>query len=217
MAEGAEGITLPDHVPRNVARAFKRLHQTLGHPSNPDLARHLRLAGGHEQAVKAALQIKRQTCARHARPQISRAGRLVDFGLWPGGRDRHLQPLDSGQGEAGGDVYLGFGEWLPRCPEDQRGFMKTITDEMEKSGIHTYYIAGQAHWQNGVVERQNGWFRSIWEKVVEDKSVYALEAEWALMEVCHAKNTLRQLETPPSTGTRTTCSRRLLRRSDARR
>ena len=224
MAEGAEGITLPDHVPRNVAKALKRLHQNLGHPSNPDLARHIRLAGGQEQAVKAALQIKCQTCSRHTKPQISRPGRLVrslDFGqevgmdifnLYAVEKEKlvvmSILDLASGyhvvrkihgkKSDNYAKLFLeAWASWAGKpnrlVVDQERGFMKVFTDEMEKNGINSHYIAGQAHWQNGMVERQNGWFRSIWEKVVEDKSVYALEAEWALMEVCHAKNTLRRV------------------------
>ena len=224
VVEGAEAITFPDHVPRNVARALKRVHQNLGHPSNADLARHLRLAGGHEQAVKAALQLRCQKSQRHAKPQISRPGRLVrslDFGQEVGVDIFNLYTVDKEKlvvmsmiDMASGyhvvkkiygkksDHYArlfldAWASWAGKpnrlIVDQESGFMKTFTDEMEKNGIHTYYIAGQAHWQNGVVERQNGWFRSIWEKVVDEKSVYALEADWALMEVCHAKNTLRRV------------------------
>ena len=50
--------------------------------------------------------------------------------------------------------------------DQERGMMKHFTEEMEKRGIQVHYIAAQAHWQNGAVERQNRWFRDIWEKVV---------------------------------------------------
>ena len=223
VAEGAEGITFPEHVPKNIARALRRVHQNLGHPSNADLARHLRLAGAQEQAVKGALQLRCQTCLRHARPQISRPGRLVrtlDFGQEVGLDIFNLYTVDkeklvvmsildlaSGyhvvrkiygkKSEHYAKLFLeAWASWAGRpnrlVVDQERGFMKTFTDEMERHGIHAHYIAGQAHWQNGMVERQNGWFRSIWEKVVDEKSIYATEAEWTLMEVCHAKNTLRR-------------------------
>ena len=76
--------------------------------------------------------------------------------------------------------------------DQERGFLKNFVEEMEKHGILAHYVAGQAHWQNGSVERQNGWFRSIWEKVVEERSIYQEDVDWALMEVCHAKNILRR-------------------------
>ena len=221
VAEGAEGITFPDHVPRNVARALRRIHQNLGHPSNADLARHLRLAGGQDQAVKGALQLRCQTCLRHARPKPSRPGRLVrslDFGqevgidvfnLYTVDKEKHVvmsmldlasgyhvvRRIDSKKSDSYARLFVdAWPNWAGKpnrlVVDQERGFMKVFTDEMERHGIHAHYIAGQAHWQNGAVERQNGWFRSIWEKVVDERSVYAEDADWTLMEVCHAKNTL---------------------------
>ena len=76
--------------------------------------------------------------------------------------------------------------------DQERGMMKNFTDEMEKHGIQVHYIAAQAHWQNGAVERQNRWFRDIWEKVVDHQSVTAEEAPWALASVSQAKNSLRR-------------------------
>ena len=216
--EGAEGITFPDHVPKNIARALRRVHQNLGHPANTDLARHLRLAGAQEQAVKGALQLRCQTCLRHSKPQISRPGRMVrtlDFGqevgidifnLYTAEKEKLvvMSILDLASGyhvvrkiygkktDHYAKLFLdSWAAWAGKpnrlVVDQERGFMKNFTDEMERQGIHAYYIAGQAHWQNGMVERQNGWFRSIWEKVVDEKTVYAAEAEWTL-----AKNTLRR-------------------------
>ena len=58
--------------------------------------------------------------------------------------------------------------------------MKNFTDELEKRGIQVRYCAGQAHWQNAAVERQNGWFRVIWDKVVDHMSVTLQNAGWAM-------------------------------------
>ena len=76
--------------------------------------------------------------------------------------------------------------------DQERGLMKEFTDELEKRGIQVHYIAAQAHWQNSAVERQNGWFRAIWEKVVDHQSVTEAEAAWALAQVSQAKNSLRR-------------------------
>ena len=42
---GISVIIVPDHVQPATARALRRIHQNLGHSSNTDLARHLRLSG----------------------------------------------------------------------------------------------------------------------------------------------------------------------------
>ncbi|CAL1132729.1 unnamed protein product [Cladocopium goreaui] len=75
--EGAAGIHLPSSVPNHIAKALKRIHQNLGHPSNADLSRHLRLAGAGDLAVKAAQAIKCETCSRLTGPGTRRPGRVV--------------------------------------------------------------------------------------------------------------------------------------------
>ena len=71
------GIELPGHVPIPLARALRRIHQNLGHPSNHDLARHLKLSGANEAAVKAAQSIRCSSCARLSNPATRRPAKLV--------------------------------------------------------------------------------------------------------------------------------------------
>ena len=52
--------------------------------------------------------------------------------------------------------------------------------------------AAQAHWQAGVTERQGGWFKGIWDRVVQDLSLEDAEVEIAGTLVCAAKNELRR-------------------------
>ena len=52
--------------------------------------------------------------------------------------------------------------------------------------------AAQAHWQAGVTERQGGWFKGIWDRVVQDLSLEADDVEIAGTLVCAAKNELRR-------------------------
>ncbi|CAE7689238.1 unnamed protein product [Symbiodinium sp. CCMP2592] len=54
-------------------------------------------------------------------------------------------------------------------------------------------VAAQAHWQAGVTERQGGWFKGIWDRVVQELSVAEDEVELAGALVCAAKNDLRRL------------------------
>ncbi|CAE7295005.1 unnamed protein product, partial [Symbiodinium sp. CCMP2592] len=53
-------------------------------------------------------------------------------------------------------------------------------------------VAAQAKWQGGVTERQIGWFKGIWERVVHELSVGSEEAALAASMVCAAKNDLRR-------------------------
>ena len=63
---------------------------------------------------------------------------------------------------------------------------------MEKHGIRVHYTAGQAHWQNGHIERQNEWFRQIFDRVKEHLSTQDHEIDWVLASVAQAKNYLRR-------------------------
>ena len=53
-------------------------------------------------------------------------------------------------------------------------------------------VAAQAHWQAGVTERQGGWFKAIWDRVVQELSVEDEEVVLAATMVCGAKNDLRR-------------------------
>ena len=55
--------------------------------------------------------------------------------------------------------------------DQERGLMKDFTEELEHRHVKVDYIAGQAQWQNGAVERQNGWFRTIWDKTVDHMAI----------------------------------------------
>ena len=77
------GITFDKGVPGHVKAALKRLHQNLGHPRGPDLARHLRLAGCEASVIKAAKGMKCQTCDATKEPQVARPAtlpRMLSFG-----------------------------------------------------------------------------------------------------------------------------------------
>ena len=71
VKEGATGIHLPHQVPKRIAAALRRVHQNMGHPSNEDLARHLKLGGAGDNVVKACKQIHCETCQR-SKPSSSR-------------------------------------------------------------------------------------------------------------------------------------------------
>ena len=74
---GASGVYLPDHIPKHITKALRRIHQNLGHPSNKDLVRHLKLSGATEEAIKAAEQIHCETCSRLKGPGTRRPAKVV--------------------------------------------------------------------------------------------------------------------------------------------
>ncbi|CAJ1399755.1 unnamed protein product, partial [Effrenium voratum] len=221
--QGAAGITLPKTVPKQMAAALRRVHQNLGHPSNTDLARHLRLSGATDAAVKGAEQLRCQTCLCTKRPGPQRPVKLVlpmDFNdevavdifyLYDKDQMKHtvLSAMDMASGyhvcrtitsrlskdlaETVRQMWLEWAGSPKRMVCDQeRGFQKDYVDRMEQQQIHVKYIAGQAHWQLGSLERQQGWLRSMWDKVVEHEGIDYTEVDWTLAQLVHAKNSLRR-------------------------
>ena len=77
--DGARGIQLGRNVPSHVASALKRLHQNLGHPSQPDFVRHLRLAGASPAILKAAKTLQCQTCTRTKATAIAKPAAVGNF------------------------------------------------------------------------------------------------------------------------------------------
>ena len=54
------------------------------------------------------------------------------------------------------EMWLSWAGVPQRIVVDQeRGLTKDFADEMERKGACLHYVAGQAHWQSGIVERQD--------------------------------------------------------------
>eukprot|EP00435_Cladocopium_sp_Y103_P030110 s1767_g7.t1 len=217
------GIHFPEHVPHTLAKALRRVHQNLGHPSNADLARHLKLSGANEEAVKAAHSLHCETCARHANPGTRRPAKvfkplefnqevsvdtlnLQDAG---GNKIEVMSILDHAtgyhvvtrlSGRKSGDLATDFNNawsvWagfpIRMTCDQERGFMNEFADYMEMGGTQVRYTAGQAHWQHGVIERQNFWYRNIWDKVIAHIQPTEEEINYVLSVVAAAKNNLRR-------------------------
>ena len=61
---------------RALKSAVMQLHVNTGHPSNESLARAIRVTGGSQRAVEAALNVYCEVCAAHQRPQPHLPGRV---------------------------------------------------------------------------------------------------------------------------------------------
>ena len=77
--------------------------------------------------------------------------------------------------------------------DQQRGFTNEFAGCLEKIGTVVRYTGGQAHCQQGHIERQGQWFRPVWDKVVEHKTTLAEDVDYALAECASAKNWLRRV------------------------
>ncbi|CAE7239737.1 GIP, partial [Symbiodinium necroappetens] len=75
---GASGISFPGEprVKPEVSSALKRLHANLGHPSQADLTRHLRLAGAGPEVIQASKRLQCETCQRSSKGGIARPATL---------------------------------------------------------------------------------------------------------------------------------------------
>ena len=223
VEDGCAGISFPPHVSKSVATALRRVHQNMGHPSNNDLARHLKLAGASEESVKACHQLHCQTCKRHARSGSRRPAKVfkpLDFNEEVAVDTLHLYDLSGHKVTVLSIMDVGSGyhvvapvsgrkaEEYTKCflkswvawagapqstlVDQESGLTKDFPEELEKHGIRVNYTAGQAHWQNGHIERQNEWFRQIFDRVKDHVSMQDHEVEWVLASTAQAKNYLRR-------------------------
>ncbi|CAE7917853.1 unnamed protein product, partial [Symbiodinium necroappetens] len=82
--QGAAAISFEDGktIASEVKSSLRRLHQNLGHPSNLDLSRHLRLAGADPSVVEACKRLRCQVCQRNRRGSSAKPAtlpNLLDF------------------------------------------------------------------------------------------------------------------------------------------
>ena len=60
------------------------------------------------------------------------------------------------------------------------GFKCVFEDMCYDIGAYMSHSAGTAHWQHGLVERRNGVWKDIWDKMVESAAVSEKEVGWVL-------------------------------------
>lgn len=223
FSKGASGIEVPGHVSPAAARALRRIHQNLGHPSNVDLARHLQLSGADQTMVEAAKEIRCETCDRLKQPGTRRPAKVVrplDFNQEVTLDILNLFDLKNNKVVALSMLDMATGYHLVRrvtgkksqnylqdfvdawvawagppeiiTVDQERGFLKEFVDGMEKLGTRVRFTAGQAHWQQGAVERQGQWFRAIWDKTIAHTVPSEEELDYTMAMVCAAKNNLRR-------------------------
>ena len=66
-SHGARAISFKGKVNPQIATVLKRVHQNLGHPSNRELVKHLKVAGAGKPILQAAEQLHCRTCAKTAK------------------------------------------------------------------------------------------------------------------------------------------------------
>ncbi|CAE7541147.1 RE2 [Symbiodinium sp. CCMP2592] len=166
---GATGISFGKDTPRNVATALRRLHQNLGHPRQEDLIRHLRLAN-------AAPKIARPSTI----PPMADFNDTLGLALFfchdtDDVKHAFLSVVDNGttyhlaikvDGQSAEDIEAKFNDmWLiPFGPP------KAVVIDLA-----------------GVVERQQAWWKHVWDKVS-----YQYEVELVVPVINAAKNDLRR-------------------------
>ncbi|CAE7698950.1 RE1 [Symbiodinium sp. CCMP2592] len=74
----------------------------------------------------------------------------------------------------------------------ETGLQGGITKYAEFFGSNLRSSAGQAHWQQGVVERHGLWYQEILRRVIDEKSITSEDMYLAVQAVNSAKNELRR-------------------------
>ena len=72
------------------------------------------------------------------------------------------------------------------------GLQKGLARLCDWHGINIRSVAAQGHWQAGVVERQQSWWKNVWERVVHELTITEEEIDIAVPLVSAAKNDLRR-------------------------
>ena len=79
---GANGISFKGKINPITAGLLRRVHQNLGHPTNRELVRHLRIGGANAALIQGAQQLRCRTCDRstRARPhKVAKPVTALDF------------------------------------------------------------------------------------------------------------------------------------------
>ncbi|CAE7510542.1 RE1 [Symbiodinium sp. CCMP2592] len=222
---GAEAISFENgkNLAPEVKSSLRRLHQNLGHPSNTDLARHLRLAGADPVLVDACKRLQCQVCQRNKRgatPKPASLPNLLEFNQvvavdafyvydCDGEKVELMMAIDVGTGFALAGELRGhstrtmedsfcalwsntFGAPGTLVVDLESGLQAGLARFSEWHGSFIRPIAGQAHWQNGTVERAIRTWKEVWSRLVDERSATSDEANMVVTAVNNAMNTLRR-------------------------
>ena len=85
-----------------------------------------------------------------------------------------------------------FGAPVTLSADLETGNQAGLTRYAEFHGVRMRRSAGQAHWQQGVVERHQMWYEDIMKRVIDEQTVTSDEIDLAVACVNQAKNQLRR-------------------------
>ena len=230
LGDGVQGpgltagcISFAGNVPKVIQAALGRLHQNLGHPSNSDLTRHLRLAGADEAVIQGCKKLRCEVCSRSRGPAPPRPASLptlldfnqlvsVDvFSSFDCNRVKHefisiidhattfhlVRKLEGHSSEAFEKQFTEvwgsvFGPPGTISADLETGLQAGVASYAEFHGCRVRSAAGQAHWQQGVIERHQLWCQEILRRVVDERSIDETDMHMAVQAVNSAKNELRR-------------------------
>ncbi|OLQ11876.1 Copia protein [Symbiodinium microadriaticum] len=200
-AMDGSGITFGEGTPPMVASALRRLHQNLGHPQAGDMIRHLRLAGCDGPILKAARSLKCQVCDANIGPRIARPSVIPQLCDW-----NDTVGIDLFYAHDTNDVkhtflsaakfnemwIVPFGPPKSVVVDLDGGVQGALGRLCDWHNIAMKSIAAQSHWQAGMIERQQAWWKNVWERLVYQLTIGEEEVDLAVPMVNAAKNDLRR-------------------------
>eukprot|EP00439_Symbiodinium_sp_Y106_P004950 s1915_g1.t1 len=219
---GASAIHFDKSVPKHVQSALARLHQNLGHPKIDMMrhlryagAEEAILKACKKMRCDVCSRNQKTGSARPAvLPSLLDMNQLVSidvFSAFDSDRVRHefLSIIDHSttfhlvaelEGHSGDDFCRQFTQvWgnVFGAPgtisaDLESGLQVGVSKYAEFHGCKLRTSAGQAHWQQGIVERHGLWYQEILQRVIDEKSITSDDMHMAVQAVNSAKNELRR-------------------------
>ncbi|CAE8644643.1 unnamed protein product [Polarella glacialis] len=202
---GAAAITFTDSkISPAIKTGLKKLHQNLGHPSNEDLCRSLRLGGAAAEVIKAVKCLRCTTCLRMNGRGSARPAKLPAMGNFNENVGLDIIVIY----DQAGTKYMALS-----CVDLNTTFhVVTLVDNTQAATLREAFVRYWAEWAGPPkkvhVDLDSGFKAefsemisfwgaktslAIWAKTVEHETINGIEEVLATIpEVTQAKNVLRR-------------------------
>ncbi|CAE8725915.1 unnamed protein product [Polarella glacialis] len=187
---GAAAITFTDSkISPAIKTGLRKLHQNLGHPSNEDLCRSLRLGGAAAEVIKAIKCLRCTTCIRMHGRGSARPAKLPAMGNFNENVGLDIIVIY----DQAGTKYMALS-----CVDLNTTFhVVTLVKNTQAATLREAFVRCWAEWAGTLAARNHRAAGRLvedhWAKTVEHETINGIEEVFAAIpEVTQAKNVLRR-------------------------